>query len=91
MKVDGKKENNFFNILSFVVLLITAVLSVLGGSGLLGDTFVNVLKTISEVFILCVLAVSAYKFVSKKGKGWKITFWVSFVIYVAGIVFIWIF
>jgi hypothetical protein len=90
MKVDGKKENNFFNILSFIVLIITAVLSVLGGSGLLGDSFVNILRTINEVFILCVLAVSAYEFVSKKTKGWKIAYWIAFAIYVAGIVFIWI-
>lgn len=90
MNVDGKKENNFFNLLSFIVLFISAVLSLLGGI-LNGSTLVNVLKTISEVFILIVLAVSAYRFVSKKSKGWKIVYWISFAIYVASIVFIWIF
>ncbi len=88
MKVDGKKENNFFNVLAFVVLIITAILSVLGG--ILDDRFENLLRTISEIFILSVLAISAYKFVSKKSKGWKIAFWVSFAIYLAGVIIIWL-
>ena len=88
MKVDGKKENNFFNVLAFVVLIITAILSVLGG--ILDDRFENLLRTISEIFILSVLAISAYKFVSKKAKGWKIAFWVSFAIYLAGVIIIWL-
>ncbi len=88
MKVDGKNENNLYNVLSFIVLIIIAVLSVLGG--ILDDGIEHVLRTISDVFILIVLSISGYRFVSKKGKGWKIAFWVSFAIYVAGIVFIWI-
>lgn len=89
MNVEGKKEKNFYNLLCFIVLFISAVLSIIGG--ILDDKIENILRTVSEVFILLVLAISAYKFVSKKGKGWKVVYWVSFAIYVAGIVFIWIF
>ncbi len=88
MNIDGKKENNFFNVLAFIVLVITAVLSILGG--ILDDRIENLLRTVSDVFVLCVLALSAYKFVSKKSKGWKFAYWISFAIYVAGILFIWL-
>ena len=89
MKVEGKNEKNFYNLLCFIVLFINAILTLLGGL-LKGSVLLDVLKTVTDVFMLIVLSISGFKFVANKGKGWKAVFWVSFAVYLVAIAFIWL-
>lgn len=89
MKVESKSEKNFYNLLCFVVLFINAVLTLLGGL-LKGSLLLDVLTTISQVFMFIVLSISGFKFVAQKGKGWKVVYWISFSVYLVAIAFIWL-
>ena len=89
-----EKNINLLNLLSFVSLIIVAVLIVVNNLlPIIGietkGPFFNVLRTIQEIFTVIVIGVSAYNFVAKKGKGLKITFWIAIAIFVVGIVLLW--
>lgn len=87
-----KSENkNIFNLFSFIVLVIAAVLifvnkllPVIGINA--GGPLFAILDTIKDVLILIVIGLLAYNFAKGKKKGWKITYWVSLGLFVAGIV-----
>ena len=89
-----EKNINVLNLLSFVSLIIVAVLIVVNNLlPIIGietkGAFFNVLRTIQEIFTVIVIGVSAYNFVAKKGKGLKIAFWIAIAIFVVGIVLLW--
>ena len=91
MKTNNK---NILDLLSFFALVIVAILIVVNnllpivGVEIKGVVF-SVLNTIKEVFILIVVGLSAYNFVADKTKGWKITYLVAMILFVAGIVLYW--
>ncbi len=95
MDSNGSNRNNVFDFLSYIVLVIAALLIFINkllplvGLNISGAT-IHVLETIKEVFILLVIGFSAYNFVAhKRNKAWKVIFIIAMVIFIAGIVLIW--
>lgn len=90
----NSKNKNLLNLLSFVALLIVAVLIVVNnllpivGVTLTGTLF-SVLGTIKDVFILIVVGLSGYNFVANRSKVWKIIYLVAVLVFVAGVVLYW--
>lgn len=89
-----EKNVNVLNLMSFVALVIVAVLVVVNkllpvvGVNTTGPFF-HALETVEKLFTIIVIGISAYNFVAKKGKAIKITYWVSVALFVAGVVLIW--
>ena len=88
-------NNKFFSFLSFIsivilgiLVLVNALLPAIGVN--LSGTLVNLLLTVQQVFTLIVIGFFAYGFVCDKAIGWKVTYWVSLALFVAGIVLNWI-
>ncbi len=87
-------NRNILNLLSFfalviagLLILVTNLLPICGVK--IGGPLISILSIIKELFIVIVVGISAYKFVSDKSKAWKIIFWIAIAIFVAGIVMIW--
>lgn len=89
-----EKNVNILNLMSFVALVIVAILVVVNqllpvvGIETTGPFF-NVLATVEKLFTIIVIGISAYNFVANKGKGLKITYWIAVALFIAGIVLIW--
>ena len=89
-----KSDKNLLNCLSFFALVIVAILIVVNnllpliGIEIKGMLF-SILNTVKEIFILIVVGLSAYNFVSYKSKTWKTIFWVGVALFVAGVVLSW--
>ncbi|HCH74091.1 MAG TPA: hypothetical protein DEV87_02780 [Clostridiales bacterium] len=88
-------DRNILSLIAFIALIVVAVLgvfeilahfNVLTAQGAL----LNLLSTIKNICILIVVGITSYSFVSNKGKGLKITYWVAFSIIIACTVLIWI-
>jgi len=88
-------NKNFINVLSYVALLIIALLLAISnllplvGVAVTGP-LVNILKTIQNVLILLIIGVLAFRFAFNQGAKWvKVLYWVSIVIFIVGTVLIW--
>lgn len=87
-------NNGFLNFLSFVALIIMAVLTFISKLlpiveiDITGST-INLLSTVRDALVLLVVSLGAWKFASTKGKKTKTIFVISLLIFVAGIVLIW--
>lgn len=88
-------DRNILNLIAFIALIAVAVLGVfevlayfdvLTAKG----TLLSLLSTIKNICILIVVGITSYSFVSGRGKGLKITFWVAFSIIVVCTVLIWV-
>lgn len=91
MKTENKNSKDLINLVSFIMLIIIAVLTLV--DKLLPVIGVNVdgllfaiLELIREIFVFILVAFFAYKFVAKKTDSYKITYWVAFGVYLAGII-----
>ncbi len=92
----NKSNNGIFNLISYIILMIVAILIVLrpllplfvegGSDGLL----VNILETIKEVLILVMIGIMSYNFIIGKGKTIVIFYWVAVAIFFGGIVLRWV-
>ena len=90
------KQSNgkFLNLLSFVALVIAALLifvcKLLTIVGLeITGSLINILETVRDCIILLVISLSAFNFVSGKGKATKIIFAIAICRFIAGILLIW--
>ncbi len=96
MKTSNK---NFINLLAYCSLIIVALLMfvdkllpVVGvqiqGGGL--GIFFNILRTISNVFTVIILGISAYNFAENNKKWIKILFWIAVVVFIVATVLLWL-
>ena len=88
----GKERNDFVRFCAFFALVLAALLifvdNVLPLIGLeIGGKIVNVLRLIKDIALLLGIAFAAFSFAYAHGKGWKITYWVALIIYIASAVF----
>lgn len=84
-------NKRFINLLSFVALLVFALLEVLSGLShfnidIFSDGFLTLLNIVKSICILIVLCVGGYDFVSSKKKGFKIIYFVAVIVFITGIV-----
>ena len=90
-----KNTKNTLNVLSYVALVIIALLLVISRFlPIVGITIsgpiVNLLSTVKDVFVLIVIGISAYNFTSGNVKWVKILFWVAIIVYIVATVLLWI-
>lgn len=88
----GKERNNFVSFCAFFALLLAALLifvnNVLPLIGLeIGGKVINVLGLVKDVALLLGIAFAAFSFAYAHGKGWRITYWIALIIYLASAVF----
>ena len=88
-------NKNLLNILSFVALVIIALLlaieNLLPLIGVeLRGTLINVLNTVKNIFIMIVVGVSAFNFVSNRAKWLRLFFWIAILIIAVATVLMWI-
>lgn len=88
MKTSNK---NIFNTLSYIALVIIAILIVLENFLGLRGTVLNVLKTVKNLFILIVVGFSAYNFTSGKAKWVTIVFWIAVIVFIVATILMWVF
>lgn len=50
-------------------------------------TIINVLSLIGNIALLVAIALPAYQFVKYKSKGWRVFFWISFVLFIIAVIF----
>ena len=90
-------NKNVFNLMSYVALIIIALLIVVDNflpiigvqfTGAIG-TFMNILETIKNLFILIVIGVAAYNFIGDKAKWVKVVYWIAVVVFIVGAVLAW--
>ncbi len=92
-------NKKIINLLAYCALIIVALLTfvdkllpVVGvniDGGFIG-TFLDVLRTISNIFTVIILGVSAYKFTDGSKKWVKILFWCAVAVFVVATILIWI-
>lgn len=88
-------NKNFMNVLSYIALLIVALLLAISnllpliGVSVVGP-LVNALKTAQNVLILVIIGVLAYRFAFNQGVKWvKVLYWIAIAVFVVGTVLIW--
>ena len=88
-------NKNFMNVLSYIALLIVALLLAISnllpliGVSVVGP-LVNALKTAQNVLILVIIGVLAYRFSFNQGAKWvKVLYWIAIAVFVVGTVLIW--
>lgn len=88
-------NKNFMNVLSYIALLIVALLLAISnllpliGVSVVGP-LVNALKTAQNVLILVIIGVLAYRFAFNQGAKWvKVLYWIAIAVFVVGTVLIW--
>ena len=90
-----KNTKNTLNVLSYVALVIIALLLVISrflpivGINISGP-IVSLLSTVKDVFVLIVIGISAYNFMAGNVKWVKILFWVAIIVYIVATVLLWI-
>ena len=88
----SNQNGKMLSFVAFVALVAVALLEILGVLPItFDDVLNNIIITVKNVCICVVIAFSAYAFVANKGKGYKITYWVSVGVFLLSTVFIWIF
>ena len=55
------------------------------GSALM--SIANILQLLGNIALLVAIAIPAYQFVKFKSKGWKVFYWIAFVLFILGVVF----
>ena len=88
----GKERNDFVRLCSYFALVLAALLifvnNVLPAIGLeIGGKIFGVLSLIKDIALLLGIAFAAFSFAYAHGKGWKITYWIALVLYLASAVF----
>ena len=89
-------NKNFINLLSYVALVIVALLMVvdiLGHFNILtisGGLVFNLLTTIKNLCVLIVIGCAAYNFLPGNKEWIKILFWVSVIVLIVGTVLMWL-
>ena len=91
MKTENKNPKNFINLASFIMLIIIALLTLVNNFlpiiGIkIGGLLFDILSLLREIFVLVIVSIFAYKYVSNKSKGFKITYWIAFGLFLAGII-----
>ncbi len=99
MKSSNSTKKSFINLLAYCSLIIVALLMfvdrllpVVGvtiSGGWLG-IFFNILRTISNLFTVIILGISAYKFTEDSKKWVKILFWIAVLVFVVATVLMWL-
>ncbi len=87
-------NKNILNLLAFCALIIVALLMLIDNLlPLVGievkGAFFNILRTISNIFTIIILGVSAYKFTADSKKWLGILFWIAVAIFVVATVLMW--
>ena len=90
----NSENNNVFNFMAFVGFVIIAVLEIISGLraigvDIFGATIMNLLNTIKNVCVMIVVGVYAWRFVSGKSKGLKITYFIALIVYIVFTVMMW--
>ena len=90
-----KDSKNTLNALSFFALMIIAFLllierflPIIGIT--IGGSFIGILDTIKDLFVLIVIGISAFNFAKNGKKNVKILFWVAVVVYIVATILFWI-
>ena len=89
------KNRGLVNFLSYIALLVIAVLMVTGnllpmfGIEITG-TFISVLNTIRNILILLVIGFAAFNYIPGKPKWIKLLFWISIAVFIVGTILIWL-
>ena len=91
----NKPSKKTLNLFSLIALIIVAVLIVVNNLlPIIGITISGILpiilNTVKDFLILLVVGISAYDYVAKKSQGWQITYWVSVIVFIVGIVLAWL-
>ncbi len=92
---DNSSNKNVLNLLSFISLIIVALLIFLTKFlPLVGLTIegalINILDTIKEILVIIVIGVNSYRFIVGKAKWINVLYWIAVALFVASIVLIWI-
>ncbi len=88
-------NKDLLNTLSYIALIIVAFLLVIRnllpivGINLSGPIF-SILETVQNVFVLLVIGICAYNFISGKAKWINILFWIAIVVFIVATVLIWL-
>ena len=89
-------NRNFINLLSYVALVIFALLTVIDIFAhfdilhIQGGVILNLLNTIKHVCILIVIGFAAYNFASGNKKWIRILFWISLVVILVWTILMWL-
>ncbi len=87
-------NKNILNLLAYCALIIVALLMFVDNLlPLVGievkGVFFNILRTISNIFTIIILGVSAYKFTSDSKKWVRILYWIAVAVFVIATVLMW--
>ncbi|MDE5897230.1 MAG: hypothetical protein K2H43_05395 [Clostridia bacterium] len=90
-RTESAARNSFIKACSFIGILISAVLYLVGGilswfGGSLGSLG-SWMNLIASIALLIGVAFPAWDFVKYKKKLWRIVYWVALVVYIVGVVF----
>ncbi len=89
-------NKGFINLLSYVALVIVAILMVVDIFAhfniltINGGVLLNLLSTIKNLCILIVIGFAAYNFLPGNKKWVKVLFWISVIVLIIGTVIMWI-
>ena len=92
--MNNSDRNGLFNFMAFVGFIIIATLEIISGLNaigveIFGATIMNVLNTVKIICVLVVIGYYSWCFVSNKGKGLKITYFIALAVYIAFTVIMW--
>ena len=51
------------------------------------NNIANIFQLLGNIALLVAIALPAYQFVKFKSKGWKVFYWIAFVLFILGVVF----
>ena len=51
------------------------------------NSIANICQLLGNIALLVAIAVPAYQFVKYKSKGWRVFYWIAFVLFILGVVF----
>ncbi len=88
----GKEKNDFVKFCSFWALIIAALIifinNVLPRIGItITGKVIGILGLVSNIALLLGIAFGAYAYADNKGRGWRITFWIATILFLASTVF----
>ncbi len=89
----SSEDRKLLSFIAFVALIAVALLQILDALSpliQLGAVLSNIINTIKNLCVCLVIGVTAYGFVAKKSKGFKITYWICIAIFVVFTVLIWV-
>ena len=88
-------KNEMLNIISFVALILLAVLGFVEVFGhfnilTLQGILISIINTLKSLCICIVIGVLSYKYVKNKSKGYLITYWIALLIVIVAAILLWI-